>query len=324
MESCCSSPTTPPTRPVLHHPTSKAQSETRVEKMRIRAAGLPGRSDVQRSIQQHIIGRGGQRGSGGHHSETPVTPQLRKPQSSQVGDHRRDASRTPQGRGDSQFFPRPGDMKIQLNSATMAWVDPKGNILHQWKRTKRGTRGGRNRRVDGNSSPRSTSSVSAVHSRPGLKRETELAYDASDATGREGDVKRKIEEHALHDSDCSSACDFHMRQASAALDISEQESQADGAQMLEMSAEGGTSANLNNMTSADLSDLVSRLYGLVNSLQDENEGLASACAEAKFESQSTVTELSQLKQKLQQVTAERDLLQQQVLFQHDVEHNPAT
>lgn len=49
--------------------------------------------------------------------------------------------------------------------------------------------------------------------------------------------------------------------------------------------------------------------------------LASACAEAKFESQSTGTEVSQLKQKLQQITAERDLLQQQVLFQHDHDHS---
>lgn len=48
--------------------------------------------------------------------------------------------------------------------------------------------------------------------------------------------------------------------------------------------------------------------------------LASACAEAKFESQSTATDVSQLKQKLQQITAERDLLQQQVLFQHDSDH----
>lgn len=46
--------------------------------MRMRAEGLPGPSEVQRSIQQHLFGRGGQRGGSGQHSDTPVTPQLRK------------------------------------------------------------------------------------------------------------------------------------------------------------------------------------------------------------------------------------------------------
>lgn len=85
MESCCSTPTAPPTRPVLHHPASKQHSESRVEKMRIRAAGLPGTGDVQRSIQQHIFGRGGQRGSGAHPNDAPVTPQLRKSLPSHIG-----------------------------------------------------------------------------------------------------------------------------------------------------------------------------------------------------------------------------------------------
>lgn len=79
MESCCSTPTTPPTRPILHQESNNQQSESRIAKMRMRAEGLPGTSDVQRSIQQHIFGRGGQRGSGVHHNDGPVTPQLRKP-----------------------------------------------------------------------------------------------------------------------------------------------------------------------------------------------------------------------------------------------------
>lgn len=77
MESCWSAPATPPTRPIVQSQISD-RNETRVEKMRMRAEGLPGPSEVQRSIQQHLFGRGGQRGGGGHHGDAPVTPQLRK------------------------------------------------------------------------------------------------------------------------------------------------------------------------------------------------------------------------------------------------------
>lgn len=118
--------------------------------------------------------------------------------------------------------------------------------------------------------------------KPETKSETqaELTCSPSAEHRKLGGAKPKAEESAHQDSDCSSASEFHVRQASTALDTCEQESNADGSQLLEMSAEGGASVNFNNLTSGDLADLVSRLYGLVNSLQDENEEVllkASAC-----------------------------------------------
>lgn len=84
-------------------------------------------------------------------------------------------------------------------------------------------------------------------------------------------AESKTAENGHQDSDCSSVSEYQARQVAAVLEMSEQDSQADGTQLLEMSAEDGASVNLNNLTASDLSQLVSRLYGLVNSLQNENE-----------------------------------------------------
>lgn len=70
---------------MLHHQPSKPHSQTRVEKMRMRAEGLPGSSEMQRSIQQHLFGRGGQRGGVGHSCDAPLTPRHSKSGQSHTG-----------------------------------------------------------------------------------------------------------------------------------------------------------------------------------------------------------------------------------------------
>lgn len=110
-----------------------------------------------------------------------------------------------------------------------------------------------------------------VSLQPSMIQEPHTHLASGTAVPNQEIAEPKAAESAHQDSDSSSVSEYHVRQAAAVLEMSEQDSQADGTQLLEMSAEGGASVNLNNLTASDLSQLVSRLYGLVNSLQNENE-----------------------------------------------------
>lgn len=137
-----------------------------------------------------------------------------------------------------------------------------GTIMHQWKRTKRGTRGGRNRRQD-TSSPHHAASVQS--GRLGQ------SSDAGGSGVKHDMFESKVADSGHPDSDCSSFSECQARQAAAVFQVADHDSHNDDAQVMETSAEAGSSMNLGNFSNADLSELVDRLYGLVNSLQDENE-----------------------------------------------------
>lgn len=110
---------------------------------------------------------------------------------------------------------------------------------------------------------------------PGMHQGAELEFSCGAAGSQPEKAEQTPVESAHQDSDCSSASEGHVRQAAAVLEMTEHDTQADGGQMFEMSAEGGVSLNINTLTTSDLSELVSRLYGLVNSLQNENEQVLS-------------------------------------------------
>jgi hypothetical protein len=64
-----------------------------------------------------------------------------------------------------EFVPPPGAVKVQINSALMGWVDAHGIVLHSWRKTKRGTRGGgQQRRLAGESSTQSPAATSEAPS----------------------------------------------------------------------------------------------------------------------------------------------------------------
>lgn len=61
-------------------------------------------------------------------------------------------------------MPLPTAVKVQINSTLMGWVDENGVVLHTWRRTKRGTRGGgqQRRRAEGDMSAGSTPTPSTT------------------------------------------------------------------------------------------------------------------------------------------------------------------
>jgi hypothetical protein len=61
----------------------------------------------------------------------------------------------------NEFVPPPGATRMAINSSVMGWVDENGVVLHSWRKTKRGTRGGGQRRrveADGQSAAAATPS----------------------------------------------------------------------------------------------------------------------------------------------------------------------
>ena len=198
------------------------------------------------------------------------------------------------------FVPREGDMKMQLSSTTMAWVDRQGNILHQWKRTKRGTRGGKNRRQEelqaGNtprgsqSTPRDKSPCGGVPS---------VAPESQEPVSKESSPKQVaqtpppvagLQIGPRRDSDCSSTCDLH----------EEPQAEASQAESVHTPPEVGSHKRSDSLANSEvigdpedfnadqmvindpsstspheMAELITRLYGLVNVLQSDNEQVCS-------------------------------------------------
>jgi hypothetical protein len=195
------------------------------------------------------------------------------------------------------FVPADGDMKIQLSSTTMAWVDRTGNILHQWKRTKRGTRGGKNRRQEefrlqtprGSvcptprgmcCTPRAGPHNAAQETQGSLSKTSSSQEDhGRAAAGTERTSARR------QDSDCSSSSECHVDgELGDAGDASHVESAHTPPLGLSELPEVETVSNGDNEFSDEMAmpdpgsasphemaELITRLYGLVNVLQNDNE-----------------------------------------------------
>lgn len=195
------------------------------------------------------------------------------------------------------FVPADGDMKMQLSSTTMAWVDRHGNIRHQWKRTKRGTRGGKNRRQEefqAANTPRGTQPATSDSDKtpcgglPPVAPESQepenknssnqAAQTLTPVAGHQGESRQ--------DSDCSSTCDLNDgRQAAASQEESlhtppEAASHKRQDSLASSEVVGGPEdfnadevliTDPSSTTPHEMAELITRLYGLVNVLQSDNE-----------------------------------------------------
>jgi hypothetical protein len=71
----------------------------------------------------------------------------------------------------NDFVPPPGATRTAINSSVMGWVDENGVVLHSWRKTKRGTRGGgqrgaraagQRRKADSSAAPAAAGSTPAA------------------------------------------------------------------------------------------------------------------------------------------------------------------
>ena len=87
-------------------------------------------------------------------------------------------------------MPPPGATKIQINSSLMGWVDANGVVLHSWRKTKRGTRGGgQRRRQEADAASASTSERAA--SAPGAASAGAVAGPADDTESSKGSASEQ-------------------------------------------------------------------------------------------------------------------------------------
>lgn len=190
-------------------------------------------------------------------------------------------------------------MKIQLSSTTMAWVDRRGNILHSWKRTKRGTRGGKNRRQDDShaaGTPRGAREQTPRAQAGGLP---PVTPEAQEQVSKESATKQAVRTPpaASHhhnvsqqDSDCSSTCELHdgshievsrtptLSTPTAAGAHTRQSSQVSGEVVGDLDDFGADEMLMPDPSSTspnEMAELITRLYGLVNVLQNDNEQVCS-------------------------------------------------
>lgn len=204
------------------------------------------------------------------------------------------------GKHSVPFVPGDGDMKMQLSSTTMAWVDRQGNILHQWKRTKRGTRGGKNRRqeeLQAANTPRGTQSTPRDKSPCGGL--PSVAPNSQDPVSKESSTKKGAQtpppvaghqSGPRHDSDCSSTCDLNEEPQAAASQAESVHTPPEVASHKREDSLGNSEVIgdpedfnadqmvINDPSSAaphEMAELITRLYGLVNVLQSDNEQVCS-------------------------------------------------
>lgn len=195
------------------------------------------------------------------------------------------------------FVPSEGDMKIQLSSTTLAWVDRTGNILHQWKRTKRGTRGGKNRRQEelqtGNT-PRATEptprdSGKTPRGLPPVVPENQHQLTKENSIKQTAHTPKPAGGQQTADrqySDCSSTCELNdeaQAEASPTESIhtppvvaahNRQDSHVSSEYVGEPDDFGADQMIMPDPSSTaphEMAELITRLYGLVNVLQNDNE-----------------------------------------------------
>jgi hypothetical protein len=204
------------------------------------------------------------------------------------------------GKQNAPFVPTDGDMKIQLSSTTMAWVDRQGNILHSWKRTKRGTRGGKNRRHEDHQSintprgtkasptPRDSGKAGSDGPAP-VAPETQGQSAKEDSNNQAGlTLKPAGSQQAgtRQDSDCSSTCELNdgpqaevshadsAQTPTAGASHSRQDSYVSGELVGDpddVSADHLLMTDPSSTSPHEMAELITRLYGLVNVLQNDNE-----------------------------------------------------
>lgn len=206
-------------------------------------------------------------------------------------------------RPNAPFVPSEGDMKIQLSSTTMAWVDRRGNILHQWKRTKRGTRGGKNRRQEehqSSSTPPQGPTPRAQTPRDSSKAPSSPTPEAQDQLTKENTIKQAgqtptaagaHQTASRQDSDCSSFCELNdepHRESSQTDSVhtptavpSHNRQDSHVSSELVWDTEDFTADQLlmpdpSSTSPHEMAELITRLYGLVNVLQSDNEQVCAS------------------------------------------------
>ena len=91
-----------------------------------------------------------------------------------------------------EFIPPPNATKIQINSNLMGWVDPHGVVLHSWRKTKRGTRGGGQRRRQEAEDAVTASAGQAHAEAPGPGQSAAAREQAVSLKGSAGTVTPKL------------------------------------------------------------------------------------------------------------------------------------